>query len=1251
MEVERLTAVLEASGLGTFNAQMAAADRATEGTKDQLRALAEVSRIATEALSRVKMTASQAVESRASAEAILQGVRGVSEEARHAARELDRVKLSQAQAAETRIAAEEEVRSLKQVEHQALRTRAATGGGGRGGGAGMGLLAAGIGAGVLAVPAAGPGALGLLAAIPTFAASGVGALGTLALAFQGVGKAIMGNKKAFDGLVPEQQQFVLSIRSLSGAFRELKQIAGAALFPGLDAAIHSALSPATMNAVAQAVTAFGKAIGSAAQQWGAYFGSAQFRAIFGPLMQAGAVNLGKMSDAALRLFDAFGVLGRAAIPLVNWMVNGIDAASRWADAFTRSRNATGGLSRAMDEAKTSLQLVGNLFGALSKAVYELGAALYPVSKVAVKDLTDGLNWLANLIARNKQVIQEIVGTAFSAFVGVVKVAASAVRGLNDVLSHFVGGKSAIVTAILGIGVAMTVAFGPESVAIAGAILAVGLIRQHWQAFANWVVGIFKWIAGKIGAVFAMIPSWIDPTLHNLGKSMVGWANSTGTAIGSTLGASLSQAFQGALNLKSLAAGGFNTDLLTGKANPAALASGGALSAKQIGAMAKAHGLDPQAVLAVAKMEGLGGGIGDGGHAFGPFQLNNAGGVITNKFPGWTNAQIQKWAWSKQGVNFALQQMAQVAGGQTGYGAIASIVNGFERPKNPGAEIAGAWNAYGGTGGPFTSSNVFGTPPPFTTGLGPKPPKPPVIPASVSHLLALAGTAGANASALSNTGSIAKQYLEAQLKDLSLAYDQLRDKLAGAHGKAKTTLDTAMHNTENKIAHVLKLIADAIVVAGDALLPAKLKAKLGKLTAQAKADGDYAAVLVGQGAENYRKVTQKDLLNEAAVYQAMVASLKSKLAGASGKQKAAIQAELTKIQGSLDQVQQSILGELQKNVSYLQGKVSTYFGNVTQQFDAALGKLFYQNGAQTPLEAQLAQMQAQDQLGGLKDALQQAKDQLAQDTAGALTQVVYDMTTGKTTNVYNPAAQKQLAADQKAIDAATRQLAEYNLGIRAAQERASMDKQYATQVGALNRKLADLADAFQNGTGSMQALRDLASQYGVVINTENIPDFSNLSDASKGLKLAFIDLANYIAKITGTTPKIPDGTGGGAGGGTAPSGSPAAVLQNLHAQAVNGVLDPATYAYMLSGHKLNIPGFASGGIVRAKPGGTIVRVAEAGQDEEIGPVGGRGRGGAMTVEMHVHALDPNTVDWGAISEKIRAELLRTQKRNGGSTGIK
>jgi cell wall-associated NlpC family hydrolase len=121
-------------------------------------------------------------------------------------------------------------------------------------------------------------------------------------------------------------------------------------------------------------------------------------------------------------------------------------------------------------------------------------------------------------------------------------------------------------------------------------------------------------------------------------------------------------------------------------------SGIQVSPSQLAAMASARGLDPNAVLAVARQEGLGGGIGDQGTSFGPFQLHYGGAYPSSAPQG--AAASQQWAWSPQGVNYALGRIGQVAGGLQGPAAVRAIVTSFERPANPSSEIAGALGALG-----------------------------------------------------------------------------------------------------------------------------------------------------------------------------------------------------------------------------------------------------------------------------------------------------------------------------------------------------------------------------------------------------------------------------------------------------------------------------------------------------------------------------------------------------------------------------
>lgn len=541
--------------LREFERKVAAGEHSADGLGRTLLKTAGTADLLDEALSRVKLGAGQAAESRVSAGSILAGVRGVSDESREAAREIDRVKLGPVQAAETVAAGDVIDRKLHQIRNSAVEASAAmdsvtvsgaaagaaSGGGLLLGGTSPSLLAAGIGAGALLAPSAGPAALGLLAAIPVLAGSAGGALGVLALAFQGVGKAIGGDKKAFDDLSSSQQQFVLLIRSLDEWFGRLKQIAAQSLFPGLTAGLKAALSPGTLNAITTAVVQVGRALGAAGAAWGKYFGSARFQHLFGPLMQAGARNIVVLSDTLLRLFDALGVIGRAAIPFTNWLVTAIDRGARFVDTWLRAKDATGQLSGAMREARTSLTLVAKLFGALLNAVAAFGQAVYPISKGAVKLLTDGLNALAGIIRRNQGDIRAFGRGALYVIATGARAAADGIGVLWHGLERLIGHKGAIIAVITAIGVALLAALGPYSLAIGGAIIAIGLIKEHWTTIKTFfkrlgreIVHAFQyvWYLIKKGALKAAL-GVIEPFSH-LPSFLGGWARDAKDAMQSQL---------------------------------------------------------------------------------------------------------------------------------------------------------------------------------------------------------------------------------------------------------------------------------------------------------------------------------------------------------------------------------------------------------------------------------------------------------------------------------------------------------------------------------------------------------------------------------------------------------------------------------------------------------------------------------------------------------------------------------------------
>lgn len=102
--------------------------------------------------------------------------------------------------------------------------------------------------------------------------------------------------------------------------------------------------------------------------------------------------------------------------------------------------------------------------------------------------------------------------------------------------------------------------------------------------------------------------------------------------------------------------------------------------------ARRRGLDPNAVLGIASHEGLSGAVGDHGTSFGPFQLHEGGAL--------PRGRGRAWAESKQGIDYALRQMAQYARGLKGRAAVTAISTRFERPADPASEIADAMAHYG-----------------------------------------------------------------------------------------------------------------------------------------------------------------------------------------------------------------------------------------------------------------------------------------------------------------------------------------------------------------------------------------------------------------------------------------------------------------------------------------------------------------------------------------------------------------------------
>lgn len=133
-------------------------------------------------------------------------------------------------------------------------------------------------------------------------------------------------------------------------------------------------------------------------------------------------------------------------------------------------------------------------------------------------------------------------------------------------------------------------------------------------------------------------------------------------------------------------------------------------AQLIRGYSRRYGIDPRAALAVAMTEGglRRGAVGDQGTSFGPFQLHVGGALPRGRGARWAN--------SPAGIEYAIRKMSESgARGLRGRQAIASIVRNFERPADPGSEIAKALGYYGNVGGGGRGGAAL---PPATPGRAP-----------------------------------------------------------------------------------------------------------------------------------------------------------------------------------------------------------------------------------------------------------------------------------------------------------------------------------------------------------------------------------------------------------------------------------------------------------------------------------------------------------------------------------------------------
>lgn len=253
---------------------------------------------------------------------------------------------------------------------------------------------------------------------------------------------------------------------------------------------------------------------------------------------------------------------------------------------------------------------------------------------------------------------------------------------------------------------------------------IAAVEKMFKLMAAAIEKVFAAIVNQIGDILSKIPTSIMgihipgmSQLHSFAETMKNW-QASGTALGKAAGEAAAATFaSSSSSVSSLGALGNATGTAPDVKGPGGVIGKnrlGAVSAATISSMLTAAGYDAQAVMGIASNEGMSGKVGDQGHAFGPFQLNNAGGVLTGMFPGATEAQLNAWAWSKAGIAWAIAHAGSSKGaagkGLTGKAAVDAWTKNFERPKNPSADLAAGYAAVGYSGTATTPTPTFTTTP-------------------------------------------------------------------------------------------------------------------------------------------------------------------------------------------------------------------------------------------------------------------------------------------------------------------------------------------------------------------------------------------------------------------------------------------------------------------------------------------------------------------------------------------------------------
>ena len=575
--------------------------------------------------------------------------------------------------------------------------------------------------------------------------------------------------------------------------------------------------------------------------------------------------------------------------LIGKVIDGnTSALNRYGIAIPKGTSAINALAIAHQKLAGQAQAAATPMKVFSATVTDVAAKIgNELLPVIDKYLTQLNKWLSS--AQNQEKITNAVAKAVTLFEQAIAAAAEVIKtlaGPTEAVVHALGGFKQAMEDLIALKVAFTLTSWASSFTNVG----------------NQAAGA----KGKVSGLGGMLKSLPTAVAITIGLDIIENAHTTKSGLhrysGSAGWGNLGNDLAGIVGLDWQGKG--PSTITSGGAALTSLTSGSAMK-QFIAKQAAALGLDPKAVLGVATAEGgFSGAIGDGGHAFGPFQLNNAGGVLTGY-----QGNPQQYANSAAGIMYALQQMAKVAGGLKGMAAISAIVSRFERPKDPTHDLETAGGYYFGSGSGPSMADIQNGPPGSTT------------------LPNMAGPGGTKKPKAPPAYKL-PQALEASIRT---AQDTFKNDVSASHLatlKGLLTQEESLlkaHGQDAKAASVANEITDAMK---------KLSASFLKVAADdAKAAAKAGASAIAAFAKGQDGPAAKYIKAEVADLKAEKAQLEKALAAAPQAEKAAIQTQIEAVSKQIAGLK-GVTGWI-KSVAEIVGKFSARLKAEGDQYTALL----------------------------------------------------------------------------------------------------------------------------------------------------------------------------------------------------------------------------------------------------------------------------------------------------------------------------